>query len=124
MKLGCRGSSCSVILGLLYLERLKAVKYSNLRLTRSNYRGLLLVAIMIANKFFEDECCTNKQWARIGGVSLQYLNILELDFLFGIHFDLQVQPEDYRSFLTNILGLNGREEVEPSIEFQSHTDHC
>jgi hypothetical protein len=33
--------------------------------------------------------------AQIGGITLEELNALELDFLFAIDFDLFVRPADY-----------------------------
>eukprot|EP00281_Chroomonas_sp_CCMP1168_P028802 CAMPEP_0206242060 /NCGR_PEP_ID=MMETSP0047_2-20121206/16848_1 /ASSEMBLY_ACC=CAM_ASM_000192 /TAXON_ID=195065 /ORGANISM="Chroomonas mesostigmatica_cf, Strain CCMP1168" /LENGTH=282 /DNA_ID=CAMNT_0053667039 /DNA_START=75 /DNA_END=920 /DNA_ORIENTATION=+ len=98
-------SSSNVVVGLLYLERLKS-KRKNMRLTSSNLLRLLLVAIMEATKFWEDFYYDNVHWAKIAGITLKELNLLELDFLFAITFEMGVTIDQYKTFLTAMTGLD------------------
>ncbi len=41
------------------------------------------------------KCSVYHYRAQIGGIALEELNALELDFLFAIDFDLGVHPADY-----------------------------
>ncbi|KAG8082880.1 hypothetical protein GUJ93_ZPchr0014g46696 [Zizania palustris] len=41
------------------------------------------------------ECYSNAYFAKVGGVSLQEMNYLEVDFLFAVGFDLNVSPEAF-----------------------------
>nr|CAB3487824.1 unnamed protein product [Digitaria exilis] len=40
-------------------------------------------------------CYNNAYFARVGGISLTEMNYLEVDFLFGVGFDLNVSPETF-----------------------------
>lgn len=87
-------SPCCLIAALVYLERIQK-HCPGLFLSSKTLQRLFLIAAMTATKYLEDSSCLNTQWARIGGISLRELNRLELEFLFGLDFDLQVQPEAY-----------------------------
>jgi len=111
-------STCNLVIGLMYLERLKT-RHRKLKLTKVNIQRLLLVAVMTASKFFDDFYHNNQQWALIGGIGLSELNVLELDFLFLMTFDLNVKRDEYKSFVRKILVLgNGTPEKEekPSLD--------
>lgn len=92
---GC--SDCCVVVGLLYLQRLKQ-RVITLRLTSNNMQRLLLTSVMVASKFLDDEYHSNKHWALIGGLSLQELNMLELRMLFHMSFHLQVTRKEYDQY--------------------------
>ena len=40
-------------------------------------------------------CYNNAYFAKVGGISLPEMNYLEVDFLFGVGFDLNVSPETF-----------------------------
>jgi len=43
-------------------------------------------------------CYNNAYFARVGGISLAEMNYLEVDFLFGVGFDLNVAPETFADY--------------------------
>eukprot|EP00281_Chroomonas_sp_CCMP1168_P009059 CAMPEP_0206273900 /NCGR_PEP_ID=MMETSP0047_2-20121206/34862_1 /ASSEMBLY_ACC=CAM_ASM_000192 /TAXON_ID=195065 /ORGANISM="Chroomonas mesostigmatica_cf, Strain CCMP1168" /LENGTH=172 /DNA_ID=CAMNT_0053703067 /DNA_START=42 /DNA_END=557 /DNA_ORIENTATION=- len=73
---------------------------------------------MAAAKFFDDEYYSNRHWAKIGGISLEELNSLELDFLFLLTFQLNVKVEDYKAFLCTMLP---KEEEYASANLRAHS---
>ena len=89
-----RASPCCLVAALLYLERAHQLRPA-LRLTSHTLQRLLLVAMMLATKYLEDECALNSRWAKIGGLTLRELNALEAEFLAVVSFDLSVHPDDY-----------------------------
>ena len=68
--------------------------------TSNTMHRLLIVASLIAAKYFEDVVYLNTLWADMGGLTVHELNALELDFLFAIDFDLAVSPTDYERCMT------------------------
>mmetsp|Transcript_20360 Transcript_20360/g.50022 ORF Transcript_20360/g.50022 Transcript_20360/m.50022 type:complete len:378 (+) Transcript_20360:50-1183(+) len=96
-------SSCSIVLGLLYLGRLKRRLWADMHLTTQTYQRLLVVACLVANKFADDHGANNTKWARAARMTVRELNALELCFLFALSFDLAVQTEEYKCFLRSIL---------------------
>ena len=43
----------------------------------------------------ECRCYNNAYFAKVGGISLPEMNYLEVDFLFGVGFELNVAPETF-----------------------------
>jgi len=43
-------------------------------------------------------CYNNAYFAKVGGISLVEMNYLEVDFLFGVGFDLNVSPETFGDY--------------------------
>ena len=64
-------------------------------LTKFNYQRLVLTAVMIASKMFDDESVANRQWALAGDLSVTKLNRLELDLLFALQFECNITREEY-----------------------------
>lgn len=58
----------------------------------SNYLRLLMTAVMLAAKFFDDHFYNNEYYARVGGMSNKEINVLEIEFLNLINFTLHVSP--------------------------------
>ncbi|AYV86745.1 MAG: hypothetical protein Sylvanvirus8_1, partial [Sylvanvirus sp.] len=55
-----------------------------------NIHRLVLTSLLCSTKFFDDRCCTNKHFANVGGIYTKELNLLEVEFLALINFDLFV----------------------------------
>jgi len=100
-----RYSSCSqevFILALIYIDKL--IKESSICLNNLNVHRILITAVMLAAKFFDDQYYNNAYYAKVGGVPREEMNALEIEFLFAIRFSLRVDPKTfnkYQSELTN-----------------------
>lgn len=91
-------SPCCFVVGMIYLERLKDI-IPSLCLTSTNFQRLFLVSVMEAAKFLDDFYFSNKHWAEVGGITTQEINALELEFLFLLEFDLNIQRPEYDSYM-------------------------
>ncbi|KAG2237654.1 hypothetical protein BDF21DRAFT_378191 [Thamnidium elegans] len=60
----------------------------------SEYR-LFIVALMLANKFLDDNTFTNKTWSDVSGMKVRDLNIMEAEFLEALEYNLFVRKDDY-----------------------------
>ncbi|KAL9560035.1 hypothetical protein MBANPS3_000150 [Mucor bainieri] len=60
----------------------------------SEYR-LFIVALMLANKFLDDNTFTNKTWSDVSGMKVHDLNIMEAEFLEALDYNLFVREYDY-----------------------------
>ncbi len=56
---------------------------------------LLITAVLVAAKFLDDSYFNNAYYAKVGGISLEEMNALEVDFLLRLDFRLHVQPEAF-----------------------------
>ena len=94
-------SPCCFVVGMIYLERLKEI-IPSLCLTSTNFQRLFLVAIMEAAKFLDDFYFSNKHWAEVGGITTQEINALELEFLFLLEFDVNIQRAEYNAYVHSL----------------------
>jgi hypothetical protein len=55
--------------------------------------------MLIAIKYNEDDFYTNSYYAKVGGISLSEVNILESEYLKYLEFDLYIRVEEYSKYL-------------------------
>jgi len=63
----------------------------------------VITAVMVAAKFLDDFRLANKDFAKIGGVTTQELNLLEIDLLKTLDFNLHVPRSLFESYLDGLL---------------------
>lgn len=59
---------------------------------------LFLTSILLASKFIDDKFYSNEYYAKIGGITLEELNKLEIEFLQTINFECFVSKSEYLHF--------------------------
>ena len=74
---------------------------------------------MLAAKFFDDHYLDNQHYAAVGGVPKGEMNVLELEFLFLLEFNLHVTRADYDMYRTALhakfeVRVQGRHFLEDS----------
>lgn len=105
-------ASCSsqcFILALIYIDRL--IQRNNFLLTELNVHRVIVTAILLAAKFFDDAYYNNAYYAKVGGVLVSEMNGLEVDFLFRINFSLHVTPELFEQYRIELLSHSGTESL-------------
>eukprot|EP00730_Choanoeca_flexa_P016778 TRINITY_DN7995_c0_g1_i2.p1 TRINITY_DN7995_c0_g1~~TRINITY_DN7995_c0_g1_i2.p1 ORF type:complete len:425 (+),score=59.10 TRINITY_DN7995_c0_g1_i2:423-1697(+) len=90
----CSRECC--VLALVYGRRLLAA-YPKLVLTNLNMHRIFLIAMMLASKLIDDRYCRNNYYATMGGMDVDYLNRLEMEFCFLLGFNLHVTHEEFAS---------------------------
>ncbi|XP_039037143.1 cyclin-U4-1-like isoform X2 [Hibiscus syriacus] len=85
-------SSCFVV-AYVYLDRMK-------RSLPYNVHRLLVTSVLVSSKFMDDIYHNNAYYAKVGGISTAEMNILELDFLFCLGFQLNVAPTTFHAYCT------------------------
>ncbi|KAK9069808.1 hypothetical protein SSX86_010204 [Deinandra increscens subsp. villosa] len=98
--------SCYVI-SFVYLDRFTQ-QQSAICINSFCVHRLLITSVMIAAKFMDDGYYNNVYYAKVGGISTTEMNFLEVDFLFGLGFQLNVNPttfSNYFSYLQHELFL-------------------
>jgi hypothetical protein len=76
-----------------YIDRL--ISKRKIVLDSLNVHRLVVTSVMLAAKFFDDMYLDNQHYAAVGGVPKIEMNILELEFLFLLEFNLFVTTADY-----------------------------
>ena len=62
----------------------------------------MLTAILLIHKYYDDAYYNNKVLADIGGVSVEEINQLEIEFLQQINFNIYVKVEEYKMYRLSI----------------------
>ncbi|CAH8383742.1 unnamed protein product [Eruca vesicaria subsp. sativa] len=91
-------SSCFVV-AYVYLDRFTQ-RQPLLPINSFNVHRLLITSVMVAAKFLDDLYYNNAYYAKVGGISTKEMNLLELDFLFGLGFDLNVTPNTFHAYFS------------------------
>ncbi|KAJ2905905.1 cyclin [Zalerion maritima] len=93
-----------VLLALLFIHRLKHATRTVLPQPGSEYR-LLTVALMLGNKFLDDNTYTNKTWAEVSGMTVQEIHVMEVEFLSNMRYNLYATAKDWEKWLDELKGI-------------------
>ncbi|KIJ45217.1 hypothetical protein M422DRAFT_251401 [Sphaerobolus stellatus SS14] len=97
-------SQSVIVLSLHYIYRLKEENHFTSGQAGSEFR-VAVVALMLANKFVDDNTYTNKTWSDVSGIDLEEINRMEREFLRGVDYRLYVNTETYRAWVNLLKGL-------------------
>ncbi|KAF2462205.1 cyclin-domain-containing protein [Lineolata rhizophorae] len=86
-----------ILLALLFIYRLKKINPAVKGKQGSEYR-LLTVALMLGNKFLDDNTYTNKTWAEVSGISVQEVHIMEVEFLSNMKYNLYTSEAEWQEW--------------------------
>ena len=94
-------SFTTIIFAIIYIDRV--IEKTGYGITKNNFHRLFLSAILLANKFYDDRYYSNKSMARLGGVTTNELNTLEIKFFLLIDQEFLVSVQEYEAYLHSIL---------------------
>lgn len=101
-----------------YIDRLCAL-YPAFTISSLTVHRFLITSATVASKGLSDSFWTNNTYARVGGVSLKELALLELEFLWRVEWRIVPKPEVlvdyYRSLVERSEGFKITEEI-PSYQ--------
>lgn len=72
--------------------------------------SIRLLTYLVSAKALCDSYCTNTHYARVGGISTQELNTLELEFLFLIDWELSCEVEMLQQYYEQLVERSDRYE--------------
>ncbi|KAM3439693.1 hypothetical protein NHJ13734_003574 [Beauveria thailandica] len=90
-----------ILLALLFIYRLKMSTPQIKGRAGSEYR-LLTVALMLGNKFLDDNTYTNKTWAEVSCFAVQEIHVMEVEFLSNMRYNLLASKEEWDTWLTKL----------------------
>ncbi|CAD8212765.1 unnamed protein product [Paramecium octaurelia] len=99
-----RYTKCSeecLIIAFIYLGRIQELN-QELQLNRQSAHRLLLIAIVLAIKYQDDDIFKNEYYAKVGGITMWELNDMEEQFLELLDYKLFVQQDLYYQNLKKI----------------------
>lgn len=88
--------SCFIV-AFVYIDRI-IQKNPMITISPLSIHRLMLASLLLAIKFNDDTYYNNAFYAKMGGISLEELNYLEIGILSHIRFDLYINQEVYNSY--------------------------
>lgn len=92
-----------------------------------NIHRLIIAGVTVASKFFSDIFYKNSRYAKVGGLPLDELNHLELQFLILTEFELMISLDEMQRYADLLLRFWQKQEMSqqqlPPIEQSSSVDH-
>ena len=95
--------SSPILLSMVfYIDRLCAL-YPAFTISSLTVHRFLITAATVASKGLSDSFWTNKTYARVGGVKLKELALLELEFLWRIEWRIVPRPEILADYYRSLI---------------------
>ncbi|KAI9257430.1 cyclin-domain-containing protein [Sporodiniella umbellata] len=93
--------SCLLIL-LIYIDRV-CDRHPQFTVSSLTAHRFLITAVTVSSKALSDSYCTNSHYAKVGGISTQEINALELEFLRLIDWHLSSTGPVLQQYYTNLV---------------------
>lgn len=93
--------SCLLIL-LIYIDRVCEL-HPHFTVSSLTVHRFLITAVTVASKALSDSYCTNSHYAKVGGISTQEINTLELEFLSLIDWHLASTGPILQQYYANLV---------------------
>lgn len=93
--------ACLLIL-LIYIDRVCEL-HPQFTISSLTVHRFLITAVTVSSKSLCDAYCTNSHYAKVGGISTQELNALELEFLRLIDWNLASSGATLQQYYANLI---------------------
>ncbi|KAK3313305.1 hypothetical protein B0H66DRAFT_577386 [Apodospora peruviana] len=90
-----------ILLALMFIYRLRLANPKMKGQPGSEYR-LLTVALMLGNKFLDDNTYTNKTWADVSCISVRDIHVMEVEFLGNMRYSLLASRDQWEEWLVKL----------------------
>ncbi|KAI7860228.1 cyclin-domain-containing protein, partial [Circinella umbellata] len=92
--------SCAcVLLALYYIYRLRSA-YPSIRASIGSEVRLFTTALILANKFLDDNTFTNKTWSDVSSIPVRELNIMEMEFLSALNYNIYIHHQKFSAWVS------------------------
>ncbi|KAL9385627.1 hypothetical protein Peur_022637 [Populus x canadensis] len=105
------------VVAYVYIDRFCQAN-PEFRINTRNVHRLLITTIMVASKYVEDMNYRNSYFARVGGLTANVMNKLELEFLFLMGFKLHVNVSVFESYCCHLereVSIGGGYHIEKTL---------
>ncbi|KAG6258755.1 hypothetical protein E4U24_001087 [Claviceps purpurea] len=94
-----------IFLALLFIYRLRLSTPQIKGRAGSEYR-LLTVALMLGNKFLDDNTYTNKTWAEVSCFAVQEIHVMEVEFLSNMRYNLLASKDEWEQWIAKLSNFH------------------
>ena len=102
----CFCSSEAYIMSFVYVDRVVTTHHEKLAIDALTVHRLFVTALVVAAKFYDDVYYSNLYYARVAGIPLKEMNLLERQFLALLNWNLTVSPAEYEKYRSMIESVD------------------
>ena len=95
----CKITKSTVVICLALIDRIP----DNFIISLYNVHKIILACMLVSCKMNEDKTHTNFYFSKVGGLNLLELNLIEIDFLTLIEYNIYVDKETYTLYEDHVL---------------------
>jgi len=104
------------VLALVYINRITKAE-PTMAVCSLNVHRLVFFALLLATKFHDDERYSNRYYAKVGGLAIEEVNFLELEFFKMLDWKAFVEPKEYQFYQCLLCQASDHEGSLPTIPF-------
>ena len=97
----CALEKCCILTILVYMDRVRG-RGGTLVVSSITVHRIIITAIVVATKTLCDSYYTNDHYAKVGGITMAELNVLEIELLTLLDWRLNVTPETLQIYYVNL----------------------
>ncbi|KAG0005306.1 hypothetical protein BGZ79_005709 [Entomortierella chlamydospora] len=105
--------ACLLVI-LIYIDRV-CEKVRTFTISSLTVHRFIIASVTLAAKAVCDSYCTNSHYAKVGGLSTQELNTLEVEFLSLIEWRVAVEGTVMQRYYVNLVRQHSRFEITESV---------
>ena len=94
--------------------------YPPFTLSSLTVHRFLITGVTVASKGLCDAFCTNTHYAKVGGIGVAELNMLELEFLKKVDWQIVPEPSVLVAYYQSMISQDSRYYIEPDINESRH----
>ncbi|KAG0215509.1 hypothetical protein BGX28_009557 [Mortierella sp. GBA30] len=113
--------ACLLVI-LIYIDRV-CEKVRTFTISSLTVHRFIIASVTLAAKAVCDSYCTNSHYAKVGGLSTQELNTLEVEFLGLIEWRVAVEGTVMQRYYVNLVRQHSRFEIAETIHHHPSTAH-
>ncbi|EIM24140.1 cyclin-domain-containing protein [Wallemia mellicola] len=93
---------CCLLILLIYIDRISTMM-PDLTITSLTVHRFIITAITVSSKALCDVFCTASHYSKVGGLSLNELNLLEREFLRILDWNLTCEDQQLQKYYLNLV---------------------
>ncbi|KAI7822561.1 cyclin-domain-containing protein [Gamsiella multidivaricata] len=113
--------ACLLVI-LIYIDRV-CEKVRTFTISSLTVHRFIIASVTLAAKAVCDSYCTNSHYAKVGGLSTQELNTLEVEFLGLIEWRVAVEGTVMQRYYVNLVRQHSRFEIAETVPHSISASH-
>jgi len=118
-----RCSNSCYIIAFIYIDRVLQKNNELVILSRNSVHRFILISLVLAIKYVDEIYADNSFYSKIGGITLEEINRLEIEMLRLMDYNLYIDTNLYFEYLDNLTVYSQKINDETNTKIELMEDH-